>query len=280
MFAPLLMLTMFAPLAAGFEVAQAATWKQTTLYAIRPLPLVDITDRDSADAAGDIFFWVKDHVVKPMHCRVDPDWHQCNETGVIDHDVVYQAFEVSYDPSRVGPYASCNPDGPNSTWQCVCHGAPAEDCQGLGMANISDHIHPQFRGDPSPALAQKFTPGVWVSTSHLTECGNPHRNASTPCTWKKTNGKIVRAECLNGNVISVVKEASGGAIERCEKAEGKQCDYLKAAVTGLSDCCINAFIAGINATTREALIAPVAAAFASDNTTAAGCKAVNPPSTN
>ena len=43
-----------------------------TVYAIRPLALVDITDKDSADAAGDLFFWIKDHVIKPMHCRVEP----------------------------------------------------------------------------------------------------------------------------------------------------------------------------------------------------------------
>ena len=28
-----------------------------TIYALRPLNLVDITDKDSADAPGDIFFW-------------------------------------------------------------------------------------------------------------------------------------------------------------------------------------------------------------------------------
>ena len=49
------------------------------------LPVVDITDKDSADAAGDAFFWIKDHVLKPMHCRVDPTWHQCNESATSNH---------------------------------------------------------------------------------------------------------------------------------------------------------------------------------------------------
>ena len=76
-------------IAAGATAAppRPANAENITLYALRPLNLVDITDKDSADAAGDVFFWLKDHIIKPMHCRADPTWHQCNETGTIDHDM-------------------------------------------------------------------------------------------------------------------------------------------------------------------------------------------------
>ena len=37
-----------------------------TVYAIRPKHLIGIENRDSADAAGDIFFWIKDRILHPM----------------------------------------------------------------------------------------------------------------------------------------------------------------------------------------------------------------------
>ena len=80
----------------------------TTVYALRPLDLVDITDKDSADAPGDVFFWLKDHIIKPMHCRVNPTWHQCSEAGTIDVNMVYQEFVVEHDAAAVGNYQSCN----------------------------------------------------------------------------------------------------------------------------------------------------------------------------
>lgn len=39
-------------------IPHPANPKNITLYAIRPMALVDITDRDSADAAGDVRSWV------------------------------------------------------------------------------------------------------------------------------------------------------------------------------------------------------------------------------
>lgn len=95
----------------------------TTVYALRPLDLVDITDKDSADAPGDIFFWLKDHIIKPMHCRVDPTWHQCSEAGTIDVNMVYQEFVVEHDATAVGIYESCN----------VSDGAMAAAVAGAGL---------------------------------------------------------------------------------------------------------------------------------------------------
>ena len=39
-------------------IPHPANPKNITLYAIRPMALVDITDRDSADVAGDVRSWV------------------------------------------------------------------------------------------------------------------------------------------------------------------------------------------------------------------------------
>ena len=253
-----------------------------TVYAIRPLALVDITDKDSADAAGDLFFWIKDHVIKPMHCRVEPTWHLCNDTKTIDHDMVYQTFTVEYDSSAVEPYASCNPDenatDPSAHWICSCHGFKHDACKGFGEEEITHQgHHQQFPGDPTPLMSQKLSPGKWFSTIHNTECGSPRADPTLPCTWKKYPGKIVTADCLEANIVSVVTAAAGGAVQACEQAQGSVCNYTHASATNLSDCCINAFVGGVNATSRENLVAPFEQAFTSADPTKGGCAVVPPP---
>jgi hypothetical protein len=97
-----------------------------------------------------------------------------------------------------------------------------------------------------------------------------------PCTWKKYPGKVVSANCLNGNIVRVVAKNSYGAVEKCAAVEGRQCNFLRAATSNLSNCCINAFIAGVNATERTALLSPFEKAFASDDPSKGGCKPVPP----
>ena len=252
----------------------------TTLYALRPLDLVDITDKNSADAPGDIFFWMKDHIVKPRHCRVQPNWHQCGESSIIDVNMVYQKFVVEHDSTQVGNYASCNPDHDDpsgKTWACACHGgghgpSPSNSCVGFGEEDISRHNYPQFQGDPTPTFATKFSPGFWFSTTHDTECGNPRANSTIPCTWLQHRGKIVNASCVNSAVVDVIAAAAGGAVAACEQREGKKCDFLHAAQTNLTDCCIDAFVKGVNSTSRDALVKPFLNAFASDDPTVGGCE--------
>lgn len=251
-----------------------------TVYAIRPLKLVDITDKDSADAAGDIFFWIKDHVVKPMHCRVQPDWHQCNESSTIDVNMVYQTFTVEYDSHAVGPYAACNPDD-NATdpstapWVCRCF--ESGGCAGFGEESVINHTQPRFEGDPTPILAKKFTPGYWYSTTHDTECGNPRASTAKPCTWRKYPGKIVDADCVNKKVIAVATAASGGAARACEKQEGKICNFTHPVQSNLTNCCINAFVKGVSSGSRENFVREFEAAFSTDSGAKGGCRSVPPP---
>merc|ERR1712224_85170 len=179
----------------------STTWERpqnamnTTVYAIRPLKLVDITDKDSADASGDIFFWIKDHLIKPMHCRATPRWHQCNESSTIDVSMVYQTFIVEHDSKKIGPYQACNPnekakDPDTAPWICKTWGHISRGSAGFGQEAITGrYTHQQFPGDPTPEVAKKFVPGYWYSTSHETECGNHRANQSVPCTWLKHPGK-------------------------------------------------------------------------------------------
>ena len=70
---------------------------------------------------------------------------------------------------------------------------------------------------------------------------------------------------MNGNLVDMAREMSGGEIAMCEKVQGAKCDYLRAAQTKLSDCCINAFIKAINQTSRDSLINVFNAAFQSND---------------
>ena len=252
----------------------------TTVYALRPLDLVDITDKDSADAPGDIFFWLKDHIIKPLHCRVEPTWHQCSEAGTIDVDMVYQEFVVEHDSTAVGVYESCNPDHTDpsgKTWECNAHGShngSKPNIQSFGAESIAGHAYPQFKGDPTPALTAKFLPGNWYSTTHDGECGNPHANASKPCTWLQHRGKIANATCVNNRVLDVALKPVSADVKACEQEAAKKCDYINAVQTNLTDCCIFALVKGVNATARADLVGPFIAAFNSDDPSQGGCPAL------
>ena len=257
-----------------------------TVYALRPVHLIGLEDKDSADVAGDIFFWIKDRILHPMHCRRDPSWNQCGTSGILETgNQVYAEFVVEYDSQRMGSYQSCNPDPADptgATWDCNCHGHGASSCSGIGSANITNFASPsgQFPGDTfSPLLAKVLDPGLWVSTVKQGECG-----PGSQCQWRvAAKGRMVNASCLNANLVSAVGKAAGGAVEKCEGAVGapllevaraRTCDFLNATRTNLSDCCIEAFFKGISAMTRAALMLPFQRSFETADPAAGGCPSV------
>jgi hypothetical protein len=45
------------------------------VYGLRPYNLTaDLSDKDTADAAGDVFFFLGDRLLIPTACRNDPHW--------------------------------------------------------------------------------------------------------------------------------------------------------------------------------------------------------------
>ena len=75
-------------------------------------------------------------------------------------------------------------------------------------------------------------------------------------------------------MVDVIAAAAGGAVAACEQREGKKCDFLHAVQTNLTDCCIDAFVKGVDSTSRDALIQPFLNAFASDDPTDGGCEPI------
>jgi len=247
-----------------------------TVYAIRPLGLIGLDNKDSADVAGDVFFWIKDRILLPMRCRVKPNL-LCNTTGLLLDNQVYAKFTVEYDSTKLGTYASCNPnpsDPTGKTWECNCHSQNQSACGGIGVEDLSHYTHSggQFPGDIyTPLLANKVKPGNWYSTESTGECGNPKANGA--CDWRVVNtSKIVNATCLNTNLVEAVVDSAGNALDKCGT-----CHFVNATLTSLDDCCIKGFFAGVAAMERDELLAPFEAAFSSTLPIAGGCAAIKPP---
>jgi hypothetical protein len=114
-----------------------------TLYNLRPASYAqDLRDKDSADAAGDIFFYLADRLVAPYGCRHSDghEWFCSGMATMLEHDQVYSEIVVEVDGSFGGcpsgandcsAYRDCNPDPSDPTglrWRCgfqhPCPGIP------------------------------------------------------------------------------------------------------------------------------------------------------------
>ena len=61
-----------------------------TVFGLRPLNLTGLTNKNTGDAAGDLFFFLTDRFVAPFACRVTKGkWWACKEQGTLAHDSVY-----------------------------------------------------------------------------------------------------------------------------------------------------------------------------------------------
>lgn len=109
-----------------------------TMYNLRPYNLTsDISEKDSADAMGDIFFYITDRLVTPYACRHSSQIHppfMCEDFQKVlqTHDQVYTKLIVQVDSSFGGcangsvtcsKYADCNPvvqQNSELQWDCDC----------------------------------------------------------------------------------------------------------------------------------------------------------------
>ena len=61
-----------------------------TVFGLRPYELPDLNDKDTADALGDLYFWLTDKILLPYTCREDPSFMLCNSSAVVAADQVYE----------------------------------------------------------------------------------------------------------------------------------------------------------------------------------------------
>ena len=260
---------------AGVAAAQKTPPNATTVkvVALRPAYLPGISDKDTADVAGDIFFWLKDRILHPMHCRRDPSWGQCNSAPLLYEDNVYTWSEVAA-TLPWGHYASCNPvpsDPSGKTWSCNGHGGGHGGPNlNMGRAQISRFAHGQFPGDIyAPAMAQLLgneTSGFWYSNLHEGDCDNPQ---ATACRWKLVKTVVSKnATCVNNMIVKAVLARPNPCWANCTASEMHN---------QTSDCWIDCFLRTIMGMTTDEVTAPFSTAFDSEDPAKGGCPTVPEP---
>ena len=184
---------------------------ELAVYGLRPANLsTTLENRNTGDAAGDLFFFLTDRFVAPYACRVtNGSWWACGEQRTLAHDSVYTktVLEVegawpnataegrcSSNPGHAC-YSPCNPtDANGSRFSCGCARVPSPPpsygqhhhhrggapCDVVGRAAIefryvgcADGCHApsdQWKADLSKVLG-----GSWYSTTAEGDCANPHR---------------------------------------------------------------------------------------------------------
>ena len=280
-----------------------------TVWALRPLNLsTTLSNRDSADQAGDIFFYLTDRLVAPYACRVThgKEWF-CDEQGTLTHDSVYTQTVIEVDGSwpnasahgkcRAGDghrcYAACNPSNKNgSEWSCGCSDTDSDrpPCDVNGRA-FMDARYPDcadgcrsptsdlWKSDVSLSLG-----GIWYSTTAEADCDN---RATEACMWRQRETvKTANASCVNSRLLAAVEAhddaGAGGAgcFARCSPA-----DRANRTSTCWTVCAFQNIIgrsrsfpaltrAGMS---RDALIDPWTKAFTSDDPNQGGCPPIASP---
>jgi hypothetical protein len=78
-----------------------------TVIALRPYNISTLNDKDSADAAGDIFFYVGDTLPQKYACKRTSHAMGCGDNSILVHDQVYTVSALEID-STYGETPSCN----------------------------------------------------------------------------------------------------------------------------------------------------------------------------
>ena len=60
-----------------------------TVVALRPYNISTLNDKDSADAAGDVFFYVGDTLPQKYACKRTTHAMGCGDNSILVHDQVY-----------------------------------------------------------------------------------------------------------------------------------------------------------------------------------------------
>ena len=201
-----------------------------TVISLRPSNLTGLSNKDSADAAGDLFFFLGDRLPEPMHCRADPTYPMCASMAIVRHDSVYTKYVLEVDGSFGGcpsgdaactRYGSCNPDTSDpsgSTWAC----RPATAA--VGKANVTQrYAHP---GSANPWDVWKFAlskaswgvPATWYSTQAAGDCDGEEEEeeGGSSCTWRILETvKTVNATCANGHVFDAARARNVSCFNGC-----------------------------------------------------------------
>lgn len=180
--------------------------KTVTFYNLRPYNLTsNIDEKNSADAMGDIFFYITDRLITPYACRHHakgdlPFMCMNFQKRLQTKDQVYTELKVEVDSTWGGcptgfencsQYADCNPSsGANKTvdWRCDCkHTAPAPKHSFLSTIRSTPRAQKQISASDywscNDALETSCGASLWNSKACNT-CAGVHKSAlsAAKCT--------------------------------------------------------------------------------------------------
>eukprot|EP01062_Namystynia_karyoxenos_P026325 TRINITY_DN20477_c0_g2_i1.p1 TRINITY_DN20477_c0_g2~~TRINITY_DN20477_c0_g2_i1.p1 ORF type:complete len:339 (+),score=82.73 TRINITY_DN20477_c0_g2_i1:79-1017(+) len=214
-----------------------------TVYHVNPRHLGPIPiNMDTGDAAGDMFFDLKDTVPAQAECQgtTSAHSHACTNQEVQAADLVYNKLTIEVD-SRFGLYAMCNVGNSSNldpfgdkcqkdTYCCMCRSpgswnktVPCGSSVGSEDAGVFfSHIGRHCSSD-DPAymcymtnLGRKYngTPAMWYSTLRSGYC--PLASAGESCSWRVLSvDKIINATCHKDMWYTAVEQQGSDCFSQC-----------------------------------------------------------------
>eukprot|EP00040_Diaphanoeca_grandis_P009532 m.49153 g.49153 ORF g.49153 m.49153 type:complete len:1286 (-) comp20958_c0_seq1:61-3918(-) len=223
--------------------------RNLSVIGLRPHNLSSsLVNKNTADVAGDLFFWITDRLVAPFACRVSHGkWWGCKEQSTLDHDSVYtqtvlevngdwpnqtdlgSCFENSTDFSHQC-FAPCNPsDQSGSVFHCKCNSFPSSTsseppCDVVGRtflkqryAQCADgchYVNDHWKSDMAIHLG-----GLWYSTPAQSHCDD---SETASCNWRQLEQKkTINATCANDHVMGLVQQRGADCFDKCSSQDRK-----------------------------------------------------------
>jgi len=128
--------------------ARADDWAKHTVYRTTPINYTGLTNMDSGDAHGDVYFGLAQLVLPPL-CKIYPGFLWCQNRKFLSDGaahMVYTEFVIEARPAY-GDYQPCNPDQKTGIFACDMGGgssspAPPPQCNANGnMAYMEDGLN-------------------------------------------------------------------------------------------------------------------------------------------
>jgi hypothetical protein len=198
----------------GCGVSPPKQLTSVIVYRMTPSTIPGLADRDSGDAAGDIFFTLYEAML-PAYCPQNPLDSICTNSVLsnVSRNVYLQSV-IEFDPQHLGVYNGCNPECTGSNCSFVCnpywvvrgkhygpHETGAANCWWNASSFDNRFFNETFADvcDLSQcnctALLERSV-GVWPRPFSRTTDGPPH---NTTAQWKQINAACAT---LGGNWFS------------------------------------------------------------------------------
>jgi len=217
-----------------------------TVVALRPYNISTLNDKDSADAAGDVFFYVGDTLPQKYACKRTTHAMGCGDNSILVHDQVYTVSMLEVDGTfgeepacnsghACNKYQMCNPvvsDPSGATWRCNCkaeqhcnHSAFPKGIPWFGRVRVHERYPSQPNAGSCPSdlkscpwttwkyQTSKLVGGLWYSTPKNGNCDDPYAEY---CTWRLVDTvKTADATCVNTWLHKAVETRGSHCFEGC-----------------------------------------------------------------